>query len=89
MNRTNNIVEAWNKSFQAQVGHSNPTIWNFIDAMKQEQSLKLMEREQHILSETYPLEDGECTWSKIAESFTLSSDDEHEIIDYLELIMNL
>ena len=39
MNRTNNHVEAFHGSFRQLVGHSNPTIWGFISAMKLQQSL--------------------------------------------------
>lgn len=39
MNRTNNVVESFNKRFSEGVGHSNPTIWNFLSAMKLEQSM--------------------------------------------------
>ena len=38
MNRTNNVVESWNKKFSALVGHANPTIYNFIAAVQMEQS---------------------------------------------------
>ena len=38
LNRTNNFVEAWNKKFAGVVGHSNPTIWNFLAAVKMELS---------------------------------------------------
>lgn len=38
MNRTNNFVESWNKKFSLTLGHSNPTIYNFISALQLEQS---------------------------------------------------
>jgi len=38
MNRTNNVVESWNKKFSALVGHANPTIYNFIAAVQMEHS---------------------------------------------------
>ena len=33
------MVESFNKRFSEGVGHSNPTIWNFISAMQLEQSM--------------------------------------------------
>jgi len=30
--RSNNAVEGWHNGFQQLVGHSNPTIWNFLNA---------------------------------------------------------
>ena len=38
MNRTNNFVESWSKKFSLTLGHSNPTIYNFISALQLEQS---------------------------------------------------
>ena len=38
MNRTNNFVESLNKRFSIVLGHSNPTIYNFISALQMEQS---------------------------------------------------
>ena len=38
LNRTNNFLESWNKQFAATVGHSKPTVWNFLAAMYLEQS---------------------------------------------------
>ena len=38
LNRTNNFLESWNKQFAATVGHSKPTLWNFLAAMYLEQS---------------------------------------------------
>lgn len=37
MPRTNNSVEAWHRSFQANVGSDHPTIWKFIKILKREQ----------------------------------------------------
>ena len=39
MNRTNKLVESFNKRFSKGVCHNNPTIWNFISAMQLEQSM--------------------------------------------------
>ena len=38
LNRTNNYVESWNKKFAGLVGHSHPTIWNFLAAVRLEQA---------------------------------------------------
>ena len=38
MGRTNNFCESFNKTFSDVVGHSNPTIYNFISAVQLEQS---------------------------------------------------
>ena len=38
ISRTNNTLEAFNRYFAAKVGHSNPTIWNFLSAMFLEQT---------------------------------------------------
>ena len=31
--RTNNMCEAWNRSFSALVGHAHPTIWTLVEAL--------------------------------------------------------
>ena len=38
LNRTNSYVESWNKKFSGLVGHSHPTIWNFLAALRLEQA---------------------------------------------------
>ena len=38
LNQTNYFVGAWNKKFAGVVGHSHPTIWNFLEAVRMEQS---------------------------------------------------
>ena len=37
--RTNNAVEGWHRSFQANVGGCHPNFWKFIDILKREQNL--------------------------------------------------
>ena len=37
--RTNNVVEGWHRSFQANVGAYYPNFWKFIDILKREQNL--------------------------------------------------
>ena len=37
--RTNNAVEGWHRSFQANVGAYHPNFWKFIDILKREQNL--------------------------------------------------
>ena len=37
--RTNNAVEGWHRSFQANVGAYHPNFWKFIDILKGEQNL--------------------------------------------------
>ena len=34
--RTNNMCEAWNRGFSTLVGHSHPTIWTLIDALRKD-----------------------------------------------------
>lgn len=36
--RTNNNCEAWNRRFSSLVGHSHPTVWKAIDALRAETS---------------------------------------------------
>ena len=38
LNRTNNFCESFNKTFAEVVGHSNPTIFNFLSAVQLEQA---------------------------------------------------
>ena len=38
LNRTNNYCESFNKTFADVVGHSNPTIFNFLSAVQLEQA---------------------------------------------------
>ncbi|KAI0234492.1 hypothetical protein LSAT2_015239 [Lamellibrachia satsuma] len=33
---TNNMYEAWNRGFSTLVGHSHPTIWTLIDALRKD-----------------------------------------------------
>ncbi len=42
--RSNNIVEGWRNGFQSLVGTSNPTLWTFLTAMKQEENLTFAKR---------------------------------------------
>ena len=37
--RTNNAVEGWHRSFQANVGGCHPNFWKFTDILKREQNL--------------------------------------------------
>ena len=37
--RTNNAVEGWHRSFQANVGAYHPNFWRFIDILKREQKI--------------------------------------------------
>ena len=39
LSRTNNAVEGWHHSFQANVGTCHPNFWKFIDILKREQNL--------------------------------------------------
>ena len=38
LNRSKNYLEAWNKQFAIQVGHSHQTMWNFLATMFMKQS---------------------------------------------------
>ena len=37
--RTTNHAESWHNSFARHLGHCKPTLWNFIDSVRDEQSL--------------------------------------------------
>ena len=37
--RTNNSIEGWHRSFNAQVSSYHPTFWKFLDNLKREESL--------------------------------------------------
>ena len=37
--RTNNSIEGWHRSFNAQVSSYHPTLWKFLDNLKREVSL--------------------------------------------------
>ena len=37
--RTNNSIEGWDRSFNAQVSSYHPTFWKFLDNLKREESL--------------------------------------------------
>ena len=37
--RTNNSIEGWHRSFNAQVSSYHPTFWKFLDNIKREESL--------------------------------------------------
>ena len=39
LSRTNNAVEGWHRSFQANVGAYHPNFWKSIDILKREQNL--------------------------------------------------
>ena len=39
LTRTNNAVEGWHRSFQANAGGCHPNFWKFIDILKREQNL--------------------------------------------------
>src|ERR1700684_1851902 len=36
--RTNNKVEGWNRRFSSLIGADHPSLWKFIDKLRQEQS---------------------------------------------------
>lgn len=40
--RTNNSIEGWHRSFQATVGINHPTLWRFLDVLRQEEALNRM-----------------------------------------------
>ena len=46
--RTNNSVEGWHRGFNQLIASSHPTIWEFIDHLKKEQSLNEMKIEEYI-----------------------------------------
>jgi len=44
--RTNNKVEGWNKRFNTLIGIKHPTVWTFIDKLKDEQSVTELKMNQ-------------------------------------------
>ena len=51
--RTNNTCEAWNNSFNELVGHSHPTIWGCIQAIKKDNMMTHLALDRHELG--FPL----------------------------------
>ena len=41
--RTNNSLEGWHRSFLSQLGATHPTIWKFIEALLDQQSMSELE----------------------------------------------
>ena len=37
--RTNNSIEGWHRNFQTTVGVNHPSLWRFLDVLKQEEAL--------------------------------------------------
>ena len=37
--RTNNLCEAWNRSFASLVGHAHPTVWALIETLRKDFAL--------------------------------------------------
>ena len=44
--KTNNSVEGWHRGFSQLLGSYHPTIWIFIDGLKQQQSINELKIEQ-------------------------------------------
>jgi len=53
--RTNNAVEGWHRRFSALLGADHPTIWRFINAIKEEQSVTEMKLNQLVAGTPAPL----------------------------------
>ena len=52
--RTNNLCEAWNKSFLHLIGHAHPSIWSCIQALKRDNMMVHMALDRHELG--FPLQ---------------------------------
>ncbi|RWS21740.1 uncharacterized protein B4U80_09561 [Leptotrombidium deliense] len=49
--KTNNSVEGWHRAFSSLIDCSHPTIWKFIDGIKQDQSINELKLEQYLAGE--------------------------------------
>ena len=89
MNSTNNVVESFNKRFSEGVGHSNPTIWNFISAMQLEHSMTDTKQTAVLVGERPPKRLAKYTRRN---DRVLSSINQYGVlpsVDSLHLIMDL
>jgi hypothetical protein len=46
--KTNNAVEGWHRAFSSLLDAHHPSIWRFIDGLKNDQSLRQMQVEQYL-----------------------------------------
>jgi hypothetical protein len=53
--KTNNSCEGWHTSFTSLLSSSHPSIWNFIDAIRKEQSMNEIRIEQYISGHPVPV----------------------------------
>ena len=89
MNRTNNVVESFNKRFSEGFGHSNPTIWNFISAMQLEQSMTDTKQTAVLVGERPPKRLAKYTRRDDRELSSINQYGVLPLVDFLDLIMNL
>jgi hypothetical protein len=62
--KTNNAVEGWHRGFSQLLGSHHPTIWKFIDGLKQEQSANELKIEQFLSG--HPLPQGRKVYKDVA-----------------------
>ncbi|XP_063683673.1 uncharacterized protein LOC134818169 [Bolinopsis microptera] len=91
MNRTNNFVESWNKKFSTILGHSNPTIYNFITALQMEQSSTDGKHAAYLVGENPPKRkkdhsDKDRRIHRIVQTYHAYEDD---VLNYLDLLRSV
>ena len=53
--KTHNAVEGWHRGFTEILGSYHPTIWEFIEGLKKEQSLNELKLEQYVAGQEPPV----------------------------------
>ncbi len=86
--KTNNYVEGWHRKFSTLLGADHPSIWKFIDNLKNEQSLNELELNQ-LISGTHPIQRNK-TYKDVAKKISniVGKYQEMPILDYLKGISN-
>jgi hypothetical protein len=46
--KTNNAVEGWHRAFSSLLNAQHPSIWKFIDGLKEDQCLRQLQAEQYL-----------------------------------------
>ena len=84
--RSKNIVESWHNGFQSLVGTSNPTLWTFLTAMKQEENQTFAKRVKMRMNEQP--EPKKRKWRLYDERLTciVSDFENYDPMDYLHCI---
>ena len=89
LNRTNNRDEAFHFSFKRLVGHSNPTIWGFISAMKLQQSTNYSMMTCVLVGEQPPKRKNKYIFKDNRIFHACQQYGELNLIEYLDLLTNL